>query len=119
MEQELPRTIKKTLRSLVGLAHETELARALDRLYGDFRRWKAGEIDSFELSDRIHKFHDGPNRDVYRRYTSNLDLRFLVGYALEEGLLNKQAVPKEIWPYLEAYSIPQREVHPGFDLRNE
>ncbi len=105
MGQELPKTIKKTMRSLAGLAHETELRRVLEELYGDFQRWKSGEIDSFDLSDRIHTFHDGPNREIFLRYTSRLDLRFLVQYALEEGLIQKTAVPKEAWPYLEVFSI--------------
>ena len=107
MEQELPKTIKKAMRSLVGFAHETELGRALEMLYEDFGRWKSGEIDSFELSDRIHTFHDGPNRNIYLRYTSRLDLRFLVQYALKESLLEKAAVPKEVWPYLDAFSTPR------------
>ncbi len=103
-ERELPKSIKKALRSLVGLAHESELGRALEELFGDFRRWKSGEIDSFELSDRIHAFHDGANREIYLRYTSRLDLRFLVQHALEEGLVEKVAVPKEVWPYLKESS---------------
>jgi hypothetical protein len=105
-EKELQKSIKKALRSLVGLAHEIELTRALEGLYEDFLRWKSGEIDSFELSDCVHQFHDGPNRDIYLRYTSRLDLRFLVQHALEEGLIQKTSVPKEVWPYLEAFSAP-------------
>ena len=100
-ERELPKAIKKTMRLLVGLAREVELGKALEDLFGEFQAWKSGTIDSFELSDRIHKFHDGPNREIYLRYTSRLDLRFLVHYALGEGLIKKSAVPKEIWPYLD------------------
>jgi hypothetical protein len=100
-ERDLPKAIKKTMRLLVGLAHEVELGKALEDLFGEFQTWKSGAIDSFELSDRIHKFHDGPNREIYLRYASRLDLRFLVHYALEEGLIQKAAVPKELWPYLD------------------
>ena len=100
-ERELPKAIKKTMRLLVGLAREVELGKALEDLFGEFQAWKSGTIDSFELSDRIHKFHDGPNREIYLRYTSRLDLRFLVHYALGECLIKKSAVPKEIWPYLD------------------
>lgn len=102
-EKDIPKSIKKTMRSLVGLAHEAELGKALEDLFGDFQAWKSGAIDSFELSDRIHKFHDGPNREIYLRYASRFDLRFLVHYALKEGLLQKAAVPNELRPYLEAY----------------
>ena len=37
-----------------SLSAEAELRAALEVLFGDCRRWKLGEIDSFELSDRIH-----------------------------------------------------------------
>ena len=99
-KKDLPKAIKRDMRTLIGLAHETELAKALDELHGDFERWKSGEIDSFELSDRIHRFHDGPNREIYLRYTGRVDARYLVEYALEEGLIQKAAVPKEVWPFL-------------------
>ena len=95
------------MRSLVGLAHETELGRALEVLYGDFQKWKSGEIDSFELSDRIHRFHYGANREIYLRYTGRLDHRFLIQCALEEGVMQKTDIPKEVWPYLEAFSLPK------------
>jgi len=99
-QSELPKAIKRAMRSLVGIAHETELKRALEELFGSFQEWKSGEIDSIELSDRIHNFHNGPNRDIYLRYASKFDLRILVRQALEERTLEKAAVPKEVWPYL-------------------
>jgi hypothetical protein len=105
-QSELPTAIKKAMRSLVGIAHETELKKALEELYGSFQEWKSGDIDSIELSDEIHNFHNGPNRDIYVRYASKLDLRFLVRQALKEGTLQKAAVPKEVWPYLEVPSSP-------------
>ena len=107
-ESELPKAIKRAMRSLVGLAHEAELRRALEEAYRDFQEWKSGRIDSFELADRIHKFHDGPNRDIYLRYTSRLDPRFLLQHALKEGTIEKRAVPKEIWAYLEGFASPYR-----------
>jgi hypothetical protein len=103
-QNDLPKAIKRAMRSLVGLAHETELGKALEALHRDFQTWKSGGIDSFELSDRIHKFHHGPNREIYLRYSSRLDLRFLVQNALHEGLIHKAAVPKEAWPHLEEFS---------------
>lgn len=100
LQEELPKPIKRALRSLSHQAHEAELRRALSELSRHFDRWKAGEIDSFELSDRIHEFHDGPNREAYLRYNSRLDLRFLVGRALREGLIERESVPREVLPYL-------------------
>jgi len=99
-QKELPKSIRKALRSLSDLAHEAELRRALEDLSRDFDRWKAAEIDSFKLADRVHEFHRGPNREIYLRYTSRIDLRVLVAYALREGLLKKESIPKEVLPYL-------------------
>jgi len=107
-QYELLKAVKRAMRLLVGLAHEAELSRALEQVYGDFQEWKSGRIDSFELTDRIRKFHNEPNRDIYLRFTSGLDPRFLVQHALEEGTIEKGAVPKEVWPSLEGLSTPNR-----------
>jgi hypothetical protein len=100
-ENELPKTIKKALRSLVRIAYDAELSRSLESLSRDFDQWKAGEINSFELADRIHAFHNGPNRDAYVRYTSRVDPRLLVRYALEEGLIKRELIQEEVWQYID------------------
>jgi hypothetical protein len=53
LNRELPKPIKRAMRSLCGLAHEAELRQALHELSQEFDRWKASRIDSFELADRI------------------------------------------------------------------
>ena len=93
-----------------GLAHEAELRNALDELHGDFKKWKSGEIDSFDLVDRIHKFHDGPNREIPTLHTSKLDLRFLIQRALQEGLIQKSDLPDEIQPYIDEFSSRGRNL---------
>jgi hypothetical protein len=67
---ELPKPIKQAMRSLWGLAQEAELRQALSELGREFDRWKDARIESFELADRIHKFHHGPNQEIYVRYTN-------------------------------------------------
>ena len=101
LNQELPKPIKRAMRSLCGLAHEAELRQALDDLSREFDRWKTARIDSFELADRIHKFHHGTNGEIYVRYTSRLHLPFLVRRAIDEGLIERGSIPKEVLPYLE------------------
>lgn len=101
LNQELPKPIKRAMGSLCGLAHEEELRQALNDLSREFDRWKAARIDSFELADRIHKFHHGPNREIYVRYSSRLPLPFLVRRAIDEGLIERGSIPKEVLPYLE------------------
>ena len=101
MNPELPKPVKRALRELAGRAYEAELHKALTELSEDFERWKRGEIDSFELGERIHKFHDGPNRELYVRYSSPCDLRLLVGYAIHEHLIEQESVPEHVLPYLQ------------------
>jgi len=101
LNQELPKPIKRAMRSLCGIAQEAELRQALDSLSREFEAWKVARIDSFELADRIHKFHHGPNREIYVRYTSRLPLPFLVRRAIDEGLIKRSSIPKDVLPYLE------------------
>jgi len=83
---------------------EAELRRALTELSGDFDRWKRGEIDSFELTERIHKFHQGPNREIYNRYSvGGFHLVPVVDYAIREGLIAKESVPPEALPQVETW----------------
>ena len=110
MNEELPKSIKRSLRMLAERAYEVELRRALMDLSRDFDRWKQGEIDSFELKERIHKFHDGPAKEIYLRYTSNADLRLLVAYAVRENLIEQESIPPEVLPYLEGAFAFYREV---------
>ena len=72
------------LRALAAEAWEAELRLALQALFEDFSRWSGHELDSFELSDRIHKFHDGISRELYKRYTA-LPAQAAVEYAIARG----------------------------------
>jgi hypothetical protein len=61
---------RRKLRELAGVAYTRELSAELAKLEGDFGQWRSGEIDPFELSDRIHRFHDGISRDLWLRSLS-------------------------------------------------
>ena len=100
MNAELPMPIQRTLATLTARAHEAALHRALTGLSREFDRWRRAEIDSLELADRIHEFHDGPNREIYLRYNGKTDLRVLVSHAVHEGLLARESIPPEVMPYL-------------------
>ncbi len=54
---------------LAGLAYERELAKALESLEEDFKRWRKKKITVFELGSLIHKFHNGVSRDLWSFYT--------------------------------------------------
>jgi len=105
---EFPKSIEKQFRAFTGALREMELRHALENLKQNFTEWEVGAIDSFELSDRIHAFHNGASREIYVRYTSRLDPRSLVRRALGEALIEPESIPEDLRPYMEEYSIPWR-----------
>lgn len=64
--KKLSKNEKKHLRQLSELAYEKELSFYLDDLRSRFDEWKNGKLDVWELSDVIHKFHDGKSRELYK-----------------------------------------------------
>jgi hypothetical protein len=92
---EYPKAVKRQLRQLAGILHERAVREHLDRLADDFQDWRAGKLDTWELTDRIHRFHDGPSRDLYKQYEyGQPDL--LVAHALAHGLLGESEVSPEV-----------------------
>jgi hypothetical protein len=81
----LTKSQRKRIRQLAAEAYARELAAALSALHDEFERWKRDEISVFELSDRVHRFHNGVSRELYNRYATNM---FHVGvmYALTHEL---------------------------------
>ena len=82
---------KAELRRLAGLAHERELSAALSNLESEFGRWRRGEISVFELNDRIHRFHHGVSRDLYKLYDPR-DAEIVVPGAIARDTLKEQEV---------------------------
>ncbi len=100
MEQDgPPKRIKRLLRESAAKAHEEELRRALTPLANAFERWLRGEVDSFDLSDLIHAFHEGASRDLFVRYTRKPHDP-AVAYAIATGILRRQEVPEDLLEYL-------------------
>ncbi len=96
MPIELTKRQKSEVRALLGLAWERELETALSDLEQDFRRWRAGEIDAFELNQRIHTYHNGPSRKIWAQYAgASVDL-ILVAGALRAGILRREEVSQEL-----------------------
>ena len=92
---------KRKLRELAGLAYRRELGAELARLEAKFARWRSGEIDPFELSDEIHRFHDGVSRELYNLY-GNLPPHQSVPRALARKILQETDVPPELLAALES-----------------
>jgi hypothetical protein len=92
---------QKKLRELAGLAYRRELAAELAKLEAKFARWRSGDIDPFELSDEIHRFHDGVSRELYNLY-GNLPPNQSVPRAVALEILQEADVPPELLAALES-----------------
>lgn len=91
---DLPKHVKRSLRELAARAHEAELHAELAKLAEHFDAWRRGEVDSFDLGQLIHEFHDGAARETWKTYNGN-DLRIAVAYAIHTGVLKRDDVPPE------------------------
>ena len=94
-----PKRIKRLLREQAGRAHEEELRRALVPVAEAFKRWEHGELGSAELSDIIHRFHQGPARELFARY-NNPYMNLAVAYAITVGVLDRRTIPAELLDHL-------------------
>lgn len=92
---------QRKLRELAGVAYTRELAAELSKLEKSFAQWRSGEINPFELNDRIHQFHDGVSRDLFVRYR-DLPPFLAVARAVAFHLLQEDEIPSEILNDLES-----------------
>lgn len=93
--REPTKSVKRALRSLSAVAHEEELRRALLPVATAFEEWRAGRLGSGELTERIHDFHQGPARELFKKYNSGL-LEYAVAQAIVAGVLDREAVPADV-----------------------
>jgi hypothetical protein len=95
MRPDLTKSQRRRIRELAGTAYDRELSRELGKLENDFERWRRGEIDAHELSDRIHRFHQGPNRRLFSIYNGGA-LEMSVAAAIARGTLTEEEATLEI-----------------------
>jgi len=88
------KAVKRALRELAAVAHEEEMRRALLPVAAAFEQWHAGQLESGELADLIHRFHDGPARELYKRFTFQPD--FAVAHSIAAGVIERDKVPPEV-----------------------
>lgn len=103
---------RRRLRELAGVAYTRELGTELSKVEEDFARWRRGEINPFELSDRIHRFHNGISRDLYVTYR-DLSPHLSVARAVAYGILERTEISPEILaalgPVIEFYDEQPEE----------
>ena len=96
---ETPKRIKRLLREYAAAAHEEDLRRALLSVAEAFRRWERKELGSGELAEIIHKFHQGPARELWGRYNTP-HLEMAVAFAITTGVLGRDTIPAELLEHL-------------------
>ena len=94
-----PKNIRRKIKELFSRAYEAELRTHLGKLYSNFKDWDNNKLKSWELSNLIHKFHDGPSREMYNYYNT-IDPEMAVGRAIVMGLISSDEVPEEVYPYI-------------------
>ncbi len=97
--QEVPKQIKRLVREWAGIAHERDLRKAIGELGGQFDRWDRGEIDSFELNELVHRFHQDTAREIWKRYATT-HLEPTVAFAVAAGVPRKEELPAELVQHL-------------------
>ena len=93
--QEVPKRLKRLVREWAGIAHDRDLRKALGELREQFERWGRGEIDSFELNERVHRFHQDTAKEIWKRYATT-HLEAAVASAVAAGVLRKDELPAEL-----------------------
>jgi hypothetical protein len=93
--QEAPKHIKRQVREWAGIAHERDLRKALSELRAQFDLWDRGEIDSFDLNQRVHRFHQDTSREIWKRYATT-HLEPAVASAVVAGVLGKEELTPEL-----------------------
>jgi hypothetical protein len=97
----LTKAQRREIRRLCAVAHERELSQVTAQLAADCDRWRQNEIDVFELVERIHKFHDGAQRDLYKTYVMGEPLwGGARGFTL--GLITEAEIPVDLLPRIVA-----------------
>jgi len=92
---EYSKNVKRLIREFAAEVYEKELSRELARLDKSFSEWRAGRINSGELSYRIHQYETGVSRELFNKYNAG-ENDFNVAYAIVTGILNRQDVSEEL-----------------------
>ncbi len=93
--RDLTKGQRRELRRIAGLAHERELGSALTAVEEQFRRWRSGEIGPHDLNDAIHRFHQGPSRQLWLQYQDG-PVEFAAVHAVQRGVVAADELAPEV-----------------------
>ena len=116
--RDMTKSQRRRLRELATQAYERELAAELAGLEQTFARWRGGELTVFEVEAAVHRFHQGPARELFKRYDMAPD--WPVAAAIVHGILKEDEVPPEIRDLLRVNVdfLREQEVPPGEEERD-
>ena len=83
------------LRELAEEAWNAELYDHLLELYEDFGYWAEDSMGALDLVEKIHEFHDGVARELYKRYAM-LDPTISVARAVALGFVGEEALGESL-----------------------
>lgn len=89
------KAVSKKMRELSNQAYERELRQELEKLAEQFLLWRDNQIDSWNLEEAIHKFHNGSARELYKWYTMSSPEEILP-YALFKKIIAYEELPELI-----------------------
>jgi len=88
------KAFRRAIRELATVAYERELGSALESLQRHFSAWREGEMSPFELTDAIHRFHNGIARELHNQYSSQSFLEAAVAGAIIRGTIAASEIPE-------------------------
>lgn len=91
---DLTKSQKKHLRQLADQCYEKEMSLALESLYEDFQKWKKSEITARVLNEKIHEYHNGSARELWKIYEQVSDPGLAVSVALAKDIIKIEDVPE-------------------------
>jgi hypothetical protein len=113
----MPRSLRKITKQLVRQAYAREQGKALESLDREFDRWKSGDIDCWELTELIHRFHNGESRELYTLYEAG-DIKMVLARAIALDIISAEDVPatllESMQPTIEFFrgELAKDEQHP-------
>ena len=95
-----PKAIRKKFQELANLVWQRELDEQIALLAKRFDEWREKKIDCFQLNDFIHKFHNGPSQEIWKKH-NYFDADTIVAMAVASGILKKEGIPQDIFQYID------------------
>ena len=81
--------------------YEIELSAELQKLEADFENWKNGTLTVFQLNQKIHAFHSGPNKELFLKYERPSFADINIAQAIMDGKYDINDLSEELRPMIQ------------------